>query len=81
MKEYNHFIRLEITICPGHSIHTAYLGYIDNKLGIKTGKDISYEQGMKILRKLEKRLGKVATMTINSFDPSISYKEIYGFLD
>ena len=70
---------VRLTICEGTSIHGAHLYYSDEELGLEISTKLSYNDGMKQLRKLEKLLGKTATMTINQFDRSIAYKELYGF--
>lgn len=78
MKKY---MAVTITICNGSSIHGARLYYSDDELGLEIATNISYEEGMKQLRQLEKRLGRPAEMKINQFDQEIAYKELYGFLD
>ena len=78
MKKYMSVI---VTICEGSSIHGAHLYYSDDELGLEIATTISYEDGMKQLRQLEKRLGKPAQMKINQFDRGIAYKELYGFID
>jgi hypothetical protein len=42
---------------------------------------VSIDDAVKELAKLAKRLGKAPTFTINEFDPSISYRELHGYLD
>ena len=78
MKKY---MSILVTISKGSCIHGARVYYSDEELGLELVHTVSYEQGMKELRELEKRLGKVATMTINQFNPTIAYKELYGYLD
>lgn len=78
MKKY---MSVTVTICEGSSIHGARLYYSDDELGLEIATTIPYEDGMKQLRQLEKRLGKPARMTINQFDREIAYKELYGFID
>jgi len=78
MKKY-----MAVTVTTGNNscINSAYLYYSDEELGLEIATVISYEEGMKQLRQLEKRLGKPAQMKINQFDREIVYKELYGFLD
>ena len=78
MKKY---MAVTVTICNGSSIHGARLYYSDDELGLEIATNISYEEGMKQLRQLEKRLGRPAQMKINQFDREIAYKELYGFID
>lgn len=42
---------------------------------------VSYEEAMKEMAKLAKLLKKAPTMTINWFNPEISYRELRGWLD
>jgi hypothetical protein len=78
MKKY---MSVTITICSSSCINGAYLYYSDDELGLEISTNISYEEGMKQLRQLEKRLGKPAKMKINQFDRGIAYKELYGYID
>jgi len=75
------YMAITVTICEDSSIQGARLYYSDDKLGLEITTRLSYEEGMKQLRQLEKRLGKMATMTINQFDRDIAYKELNGFID
>lgn len=78
MKKY---MSVTITICKGSRLNGAYFYYSDDELGLEIATQISYEEGMKQLRQLEKRLGKLAQMTINQFDRTIAYKELHGYID
>lgn len=78
MKKY---MSVTVTICEGSSIHGARLYYSDDELGLEIDTAVSYEEGMKQLRQLEKRLNKPAQMTINRFNREIAYKELYGYID
>lgn len=78
MKKY---MSVTITICSDSCINGARLYYSDDELGLEIATNISYEEGMKQLRQLEKLLGKPAQMKINRFDRKIAYKELYGFID
>lgn len=78
MKKY---MSVTITICHDSCINGAYLYYSDEELGLEIATNISYKEGMKQLRQLEKRLGKPAKMTVNQFDRNIAYKELYGYID
>lgn len=75
------YMAVTVTICENSSIQGARLYYSDDELGLEIATTISYEDGMKQLRQLEKRLGKPAQMKINQFDRDIAYKELYGFID
>ena len=75
------YMAVTVTICEDSSIQGARLYYSDDELGLEIATTISYEDGMKQLRQLEKRLGKPAEMKINQFDRNIAYKELYGFID
>lgn len=75
------FMSVTVTICEGSSIHGARVYYSDDKLGIELSTNVSYDEGMKQLRKLEKLLNKSAKLVINHYDPTISYKELYGYID
>ena len=78
MKRY---MSVRITISEGSCLHGASIYYTDDELGLELSYTTDYEQGMKELRKLEKRLGKVAHLVINRFNPTIAYKELYGYID
>ena len=75
------FMSVRVTICEGSCINGGFIYYSDDEDQIELAYETSYEAAMKELRKLEKRLGKVATLTINEFDRAIAYKEVYGYLD
>lgn len=77
----NKYMAVTVTICNGSSINGARLYYTDDELGLEIATNVSYEEGMKQLRQLEKLLGKPAQMKINQFDRDIAYKELYGFID
>lgn len=78
MKKYMSVI---ITICKSSRIQGGWLYYSDDDLKLEIATEISYEDGMKQLRQLEKRLGKPAKMRINELNRDIAYKELNGFLD
>lgn len=78
MKKY---MAVTVTICEGSSIHGARIYYSDEELGLEITTKASYEEGMKQLRQLEKRLNKTATLVINEFNRKIAYKELRGFID
>lgn len=78
MKRY---MAITIEISSNPKWNKARIYYCDDELHLEMYHVISYEEGMKELRQLEKRLGKTATLTINRFDPHFSYKELYGYLD
>ena len=75
------FMSVRVTISNYPSLHNAYVAYSDDELGIDLHYDTTYENGMAQLRKLEKLLNRPAKLVINQFDPAISYKELYGFVD
>lgn len=78
MKKY---MAVTITICKDSTIHGARLYYSDDELGLEIDTAVSYEEGMKQLRQLEKLLNKPAKMTVNRFNREIAYKELYGYID
>lgn len=75
------FMAVTVTICEGSPIHGAHVYYTDDELDIELSHSVSYVEGMKQLRKLEKLLNKSAELIINPYDPTISYKELYGYID
>ena len=75
------FMAVRVTICEGSSIHGAYIYYTDDELGIELSNNVSYDEGMKQLRKLEKLLNKPAKLVINHYNHTISYKELSGYID
>lgn len=42
--------------------------------------DLSYEEGMRQLRRLEKIFGRCAELSVNEFDPTICTKTLYGWV-
>ena len=78
MKRYMMII---IEISKNPEWNKARIYYSDDELGLEMHHIVSYESGMKELRQLEKRLGKTAKLVINQFDPSLSHKELSGYLD
>ena len=42
---------------------------------------VSYEEALKEMAKLAKKLNKAPAMSINWFNPEISYRELRGWLD
>lgn len=42
--------------------------------------DLSYEEGMRQLRQLEKIFGRCAELNVNEFDPAICTKTLYGWV-
>ncbi len=77
----NKYMSVSVTICEGSAIQGGHLYYSDEELGLEISTNLSYNEGMKLLRQLEQRLGKSAELKTNIFDPAISYKEIHGYLN
>lgn len=75
------FLSVSVTCCPGSSLHEAHVYYTDDEAGLKLSFDLPYEQGMKELRKLEKRLGRPAALIVNRYNRDVSYKELFGYID
>lgn len=42
---------------------------------------VSFEEAVKEMAKLAKKLGKAPTFSANWFNPEISYRELRGYLD
>lgn len=47
----------------------------------KNAKSISYTQAMRELRKFERRLHKVAELDVNRFNPKLSSKTLWGWVE
>ena len=75
------FMAVTITICKDSSIHGGHIYYNDKECNITRSEDVSYEEGMTQLRRLEKLLHTTAKMTINQYDPRIAYKTLFGDID
>ncbi len=75
------YMAVTITICRESSLQGAFLYYSDSNTGLEISVNLSYEEGMKQLRQLEKLLNQVASITVNEFNPEISYKRLYGYID
>ena len=55
--------------------------YLHLPSGAKLAHKVSYEDGLKAMAQLSKQLNQVPIFTINYYNPAISYRELYGFLD
>ena len=75
------FMSVRVTISEGSAIHRAHLYYTDDELGLQLSTYVPYEEGMKQLRQLEKLLNRPAKLIINHYNPTIAYKELYGYID
>lgn len=75
------FMAVRITICEGSSIHGGHIYYTDDEAGLELSTNVSYEEGMIQLRKLEKLLHKSAEITVNRYDSAIAYKDLFGYID
>ena len=75
------FMAVRVTNCEGSSIHGGHIYYTDDEIGLQLSTNVSYEEGMNQLRKLEKLLNKSAEMTVSRYDPEIAYKELFGYID
>lgn len=75
------FMAVKVTICKGSSIHGGRIYYADTDIGLELSINVSYEEGMAQLRKLEKLLNKSAEMTINPYNSEITYKDLFGYID
>ena len=78
MKRY---MSILVNISDVASLHNARVYYTDDELNLELYHVVSYEQGMKDLRQLEKLLKKPAKLIINQFDARIAYKELSGYID
>jgi len=78
MKRY---VSIRVTACEGSYVHGAHLYYSDEELGLEIDTTLSYEEGMKQLRQLEKLLNRPAQLVVNRYNRDISYKELYGVID
>ena len=53
--------------------------YVDVNDGeIKDKYTVSFQDGMKILARMSKKLGKLPKFTTNAYDPKICYHELFG---
>lgn len=53
---------------------------VDN-CGLDVSHRVSFEVAVQEMAKLAKKLGKAPTLVINWYNPEISYRELYGYLD
>ena len=75
------FMAVRVTICKGSSLHGGHVYYTDDEIGLKLSANVSYEEGMTQLRKLEKLLHKSAEITVNPYNSEIAYKDLFGYVD
>ena len=78
MKKYMY---VQVTISEGSCVNGARIYYSDDELGLELSYATDYKDGMKELRKLEKRLGRPAALVVNRYNRNISYKELHGYID
>lgn len=74
------FISIKVTICEGSNLQGGKLYYADDEIGLEISTELSYNEAMVQLRKIEKLLDKPAKLTINQFNKTIAYKSIYGYI-
>lgn len=60
-----------------HDNDYAFSYYCNDEKRYELRKRYSYEAGMKLLRRLEKKTGKLAEMDCNMFNPMICTKKFY----
>lgn len=60
--------------CP--ILNYGHVIYINEERKTERSLELNYENGMKLLRRLEKRFNKFAEMGVNPYDNSICYKEL-----
>lgn len=58
----------------------ASIYYRDEETNFELSIMVSYEEGMRELRKLEKRLNRVATLDVNRFNSYICTKQLAGII-
>ena len=76
------WIAVYVTIYQNYPQHTnARFFYDDNELDLHLDHRLSYEEGMKALRKAEKLLNKPAKMIINPYSSGVCYKEVFGYIN
>lgn len=66
-----------ITIAPNYHRAHYYIDGMDNRSILDA--ELTYKEAMNTLRRLEKMSGKLATLEINRFDPSICTKTLYFY--
>lgn len=69
------YMAVNITIYREHALDTAFI-YLGNGLMLKR----TAKEGFALLQKWEKLLGKHATLTFNSYNPSIRDWDIAGWI-
>ena len=60
--------------------NNASISYIDEEENFELNIMVSYEEGMRELRKLEKRLNKIATLDVNRYNVHICTKQLVGII-
>ena len=74
------YVSLSVAHFEGHpNLNKAHLYIHTYGTNYKCHKELSYEQGMKALRRMEKQFGKLASLIANEYSTSICYKEIDTF--
>ena len=59
----------------------AFLVIFDEDLNELEKVTVEYHEGMKILRDLEKKFGKIAEISVNRFNSHICYKTLHGWIE
>ena len=74
------YMSISVTISQKYpDMNRAHFYFSDDKAGIEIEHTVTYEDGMKELRQLEKKLNRAAQLTINRYNTDICYKELSGF--
>lgn len=75
------WISISITIYEEYPQRSrAHFFYDDDQADIHLDHILSYEEGMKALRKAEKLLNRTAAMAVNPYCRTICTKEVYGYI-
>jgi len=77
MNKTFYFLRCTFFSREQDAIRATYYEDYPNGAGIK--KELSYTEAMTIMRRLEKKLNKLATLEVNPYNHHICSKEIFGF--
>lgn len=76
------YVSIIVTHCPAcATLHNASIYTYDTELKLVSSYTTTYEEGMRELRKLERKLGRVAAMDVHPYMSDLSHKSLSGFLD
>jgi hypothetical protein len=78
----NTYVSINITnFGMGSSLNQGYIYIASEDSKLEEGRKVTMEEALKEMAKLAKKLNKAPTFRCNYLNPTISYRELHGYLD